>query len=204
MRFPKLVASVTLAGALVLVAGCDSSTPSADPTTARTVPSVTRSSTPGPPSTLEAEEFDATIPPARPAGLDGPPSQETAGEAAGYFMSLFAYVFATGDVTEWKRLSGEACDYCDGVIDAAAEYQDEGKRTSGGRIEITDVQAFDYMPGEFAVVVAVTQHPSQVINAEGERAGEAGVTTASAEMHLVWAHDQWRVETVDLTMLTES
>ena len=48
---------------------------------------------------------DVTVKPERPAALDEPPSVEGAVAVAEYFVDLFPYVNATGDLAEWGELS---------------------------------------------------------------------------------------------------
>ncbi|MDO4242733.1 MAG: DUF6318 family protein [Actinomyces sp.] len=47
--------------------------------------------------------------------------------AATYFMSLYPYVYATGDLTDWEAMSDDACIFCNSVIaDVRALHADGG------------------------------------------------------------------------------
>lgn len=200
MRLPKAVAAVTFAGALVVVAGCDSSTPSANPTTtaaATPIASPATSPTPAVTPTPDADEFDATIPPRRPAGLDGPPSEETAAEVGRFYVSLLPYVFATGDRQDLEGLATDDCDWCADVSDAVREEQAAGRHRVGGRIEVIDVQGFDNSGGNYLAVVRVREHPSEVVDAHGNVVEQYDtVQEAKLQVGLIWADDSWAVDGV--------
>ncbi len=52
--------------------------------------------------------------------------------AATYFMELYNYVIATGDLTEWDAVSDPGCEYCASVHDDVAALVDAGGRYDGG------------------------------------------------------------------------
>ncbi|MCR6648877.1 MAG: DUF6318 family protein [Cellulomonas sp.] len=201
MRHPKLVAAVTLAGALVVIAGCDSSTPTADPTTAR--PSATVSASPERPPTPatsptpDIEEFDATTPPERPSGLDGPPSEETAAQVGVFYISLLPYVFATGDREDWDGLATANCTWCAKVSAFVRDEQSAGKYRVGGEIEVVDVQGFDNGDGKYLAVVRVSEQPSKVLDASGKVVEEyEAPQEAKMQVGLLWTGDSWAVDGV--------
>src|SRR5689334_228711 len=94
----RLVVPVT---ALLLLAGCTGGTPEA---TESSTPPVVVTPTPTP-TPAESASVDVTVKPTRPAALDEPPSADGAAAVAAYFVLLFPYVNATGDLTDWKTLS---------------------------------------------------------------------------------------------------
>ncbi len=211
MRLPKIAAAATLASALVLLAACDGDPPhpseatgTANPISAPASEVPEPTSTPTVDPTPDGDGFDETVPPESPSGLAGPASKEAAGEVAAYFMMLNPYIFSTGDLTAFKAMSGENCNYCDGIIDAAAEYKAAGKRTVGGQVLISDVQVFDYKPGEFDVALRITQEPIRAVDESGRTLEEAGRATATAEIHMVWSNKGWHVNAVDLSTLGTS
>lgn len=202
------VAAVLLAGVLV-VAGCDTTSmadpPPGPPTATRGLPSHAPSPSMSPASSPSAAPFDATSPPEPPAGLDGPPSEEAAAAAATYFLSLFPYMFASGDVAAWDEMRGDSCEYCAGIREIADEYLRDGKRSVGGQIVVSNAQGFHEAGDSYVVAVRLTQKPSHDVDSTGAVIDQNRSTVeASAEMRVVWASDRWRVDGVDMTVLREN
>src|SRR5690606_10681395 len=52
--------------------------------------------------------------------------------AAGYFMDLHEYVFATGDLQRWNEISGQSCDFCTNVRSDVERVYGSGGRYVGG------------------------------------------------------------------------
>ncbi len=202
MRLPKAVAAVTFAGALVVVAGCDSSTPSANATTtaaATATPSHEASPTPTVTQTDGVDEFDATVAPEPPAGLDGPPSEEAAGQAASYFHELAPYAFATGDVEAWKAMSADSCKFCAAIAKQVEEEAAAGKRREGGRVDVLDVQAYHHKGEQYAALVTIRENESRVIAPDGSVDGEVDYKQdVQLEMLLTWNGTSWVVDGVDV------
>ena len=205
MRLLKLAAAVTVAGALVLVAGCDSSTPTADPTTPVPAATVSRtpepSPTPTPTPTPDVEEFDATIPPTRPEALDGPPSEETAKDVATYFIQLSPYVFATGNFEEWEALSGKSCKYCAATVTHVEKERGAGKRRTGSRLEIRDVQAVPTFEADDQFIVGITmkEHEGQLLRADGTVEEDINyVLDMRVELLATWTGAEWSIDGVDV------
>lgn len=204
MRIPRSPTAATLAGLVVAVlAGCTGGTPSTDPTTTR--PRAVVTTTPSPPltpsaaPTADAEEFDASVPPEPPAGLQGPPSEEAAAEASEYFLSLFPYAFATGDLTTWKAMSADSCKYCAGTVEKVELEASQKKHRVGGRIEVLDVQAFHHVDQQYATTVRFHEHESQLIAADGTVEKDIDyVLDGAFEMLLTWTEHGWVIDGVDL------
>ena len=100
------------------LAGVEPLAPAPLPTTATPSPSVTPAESPTPtpsPTPTETPVVDVTVKPERPAALDEPPSVEGAVAVAEYFLLLFPYVNATGDLSDWSALSHADCIYCTNV-----------------------------------------------------------------------------------------
>lgn len=93
--------------ALGTLAACTSNDPGDPPTSSPHTASATPTLTPTPPPTPTPE---AATPPERPdmSTVDA----EAAKDLAVYFLRLYPYVYATGDVTEWKAVSHPECIFC--------------------------------------------------------------------------------------------
>ena len=122
---------VVLALAVGALAGCTGGDPAPDwtPTTATPIahPTPTPSADP------------ATVKPERPAAMD---TFDSAGAeaVAVYYMQLYPYVFATGDLTEWKTLSHPECIFCSDVARQVQEqHHVEERRVPRERVEIDRV-----------------------------------------------------------------
>ncbi|MBO1751478.1 hypothetical protein J4G33_06635 [Actinotalea sp. BY-33] len=120
-----------LAGAAVLGAlltGCSEAEPEPSPPPVTATPAPTPSETP--------EELAA---PERPAEMERT-DEVGAMAAAEYFMELFAYVMATGDLEEWDRVSGQTCSFCANVREDVDATYSEGGRIVGGGVEVSSIE----------------------------------------------------------------
>ncbi len=134
-------------------------TPDPSPTpTPSPVPSVAPTSGPG---------QDVTKPPARPAALDGPATEDNAIAVAKYFTALFTYVVSTGDFTEWDALSGPDCRFCASGREKVEEIFAAGNHGTGGAVDLGFGSAAPDGNGRFVVDVQFTEYPSQVVDAQG-------------------------------------
>ncbi len=206
----RAVAAIAFAGALLLLTACDSGTRSADtvPTTVRpptaelaTTPNAYPSTAPTSRVTAPApiEEFDATVPPERPAALEGPPTEANAEKAAIYFISLFPYAFATGDLGAWKAMSGESCQYCSGIAGQVRSEQDAGQRRVGGRIEFFDVSAIHLGGHQYVVGATIKEHEGQLLGADGSVEKDTDyVLDARMELAVRWSEMGWFVDGLEI------
>ena len=119
----------------------------ADPPTTTPVttaaPSPTQTPTPTPTP-------DAATPPERPdmSTVDA----ETAEAVAVYFLELYPYIFATGDIAEWDALSHPDCIYC-AVVGAGVErLAAAGDLTGGGVVDVITVTSSETTPGSWWLV----------------------------------------------------
>ena len=101
--------------------------------------------------------------PEKPARM-GENSPEGAVAAAEYFISLYPYVYATGDLTEWDAMSEEGCVFCGSVHDNVTELHESGGWADPGTAEIDDASyesaadGFEYS----AVTIAALTSPNQL------------------------------------------
>ncbi|WP_236755734.1 DUF6318 family protein [Actinomyces radicidentis] len=80
--------------------------------------------------------------PEKPARM-GENSPEGAVAAAEYFVSLYPYVYATGDLTEWDAMSEDGCVFCGSVHDNVTELHESGGWTDPW---VLDVNSREYAP----------------------------------------------------------
>lgn len=65
-------------------------------------------------------------------------TEEGAKRAVEYFLSLYDYSYASRDVTLWKTISAEDCEFCSVVVDQIDELLADGKRLKGGTVRIKE------------------------------------------------------------------
>lgn len=63
--------------------------------------------------------------PERPEGMDEE-SAEGAVATATYFVQLYPYVYATGDLEQWRSMSRQDCLFCGSVITNVTRLHDSG------------------------------------------------------------------------------
>lgn len=155
-----LVALGFVAGLGAAVAGCSGDPgPTTTPTVAEEPsPSPTPTPTPTP---------DASVKPERPEAMDVADSAG-AEAAAVYFLQLFAYVYATGDLTEWREMSHPECVYCASVSSGVEEMSAASRYAVGGLDTITGVNSTEVESGRWWTVdVDLVQAPSQTLDQDG-------------------------------------
>ncbi|WP_423462806.1 DUF6318 family protein [Promicromonospora sp. MS192] len=83
------------------------------------------------PSASPSASVPTPVKPERPAAMERDDA-EGAAAAAEYFIELYPYVMATGDVEEFEALSHRACSYCRGTLENSAWLRDTGSTFQGG------------------------------------------------------------------------
>ena len=120
-----------LVGTVVSVSACTGGGPEPGPS------STTPTTTAAQPTTSPSPTPTAPAEPAKPSSWTTG-SDEAAVDAAAYFMDLYNYVIATGDLTEWDALSDPACEFCADTHDRVAAVYVPGGRFEGGLLTAED------------------------------------------------------------------
>ncbi len=137
---------------------------------------------------------DVTVPPSRPAALEGPGTVENAALVAKYVVQLLPYVMASGDTAQWEDLSGPDCKFCTSARDLAAEVATKGERIIGGAIDVGFGHASAAEDGVFAASVDFVEHPSRRLAADGSVLKDDPDSTAMrAHIDLRWNAGAWVV-----------
>ena len=101
---------------------------------------------------------------------------ETAEAVAVYFLQLYPYVYATGDLAEWRALSHPECIFCADVATDVESASSRGESTEGGALVTSDSVTSEITPGSwFSVAVRAVQEPwvtRDADDAEIERGSE--------------------------------
>ena len=110
-----------------------------------------------------------TVPAPEPPAAMGEVSAAGAEAVARYFLDLYAYVYATGDLEAWRELSHPECIFCASVMEGVVSQQSAGKRTSGGALVVTTAQTVAVTPGSFySVDIQGGQEPWEFRDSAGE------------------------------------
>jgi hypothetical protein len=118
------------------------------------------------PSPSEVE--NAAIAPSRPKALEAEPSEEAAEAVGIYFLKLFPYVNATGDVAVFKVLSDRRCKFCASVLSGVKEATNLGHRDVGGAISLEGVQTRTTVDGKsYTVFIDLVQSASRTVDESG-------------------------------------
>ena len=165
-------------------------TPSASPS-AVISPSPTVTPTPTP---------DASVKPERPTAME---TVDSAGAeaAAVYFLQLFPYVFATGDLEDYRALSHPECIYCANVAAAVEEMFAHNEHSVGGLGASSDVVSSEVDPGHWwLVTLTLVEQPSATVDNEGELVEKfPDVNTYRTGIAVVWENGSWLVREVTHT-----
>ncbi|WP_198303468.1 DUF6318 family protein [Cellulomonas sp. PSBB021] len=195
-----LVSALALAGCTAEgAARPEPTTTSATPVPTPTVsPSPTPSSSPSAAPTSGPDQ-DVTKPPARPAALDGPATEDNAIAVGKYFMSLFPFIIATGDYAEWDALSGPDCQFCASSRERAAKIHEAGNHGTGGAMDIGLGTVATDRDGSFLVGIQLVEHGSQTVDSDGNVIEDfPGDMTLRASMKLSHGADGWTVDGVQV------
>ncbi|MFS0701529.1 DUF6318 family protein [Cellulomonas sp. 179-A 4D5 NHS] len=145
--------------------------PAAEPTPTRSV-SATAPVEPSPTPTTTRE-------PERPAAMEDP-GVDGAAAAATYFLSLYPYVYNTGDLTAWKALSHPECVFCASVVSGVGEMQAAGRHQEGTDTTVSNTHAQEVEPGVlYAIELTVLQGPAVELDRNGTVVEEDLSTTES-------------------------
>lgn len=147
---------------LALAAGC-----TGDPEPVPTMPVVVPTATPSPSPTPDP----ATVPPERPdlSRVDA----ATAEALAVYFLELYPYVYATGDLTEWRALSHPDCKFCASTIKNVEEMVAAGEHWEGGLAEFSTPKTTTVSFEFYTVHLSMTESVARRIDAGGQVVEEA-------------------------------
>ena len=147
--------------ASIALAGC-----SEEPSTPPTTPPATTADPSPTPTPTPTPTPDAATPPQRPdlTTVDA----ATAEALATYFLQLYPYVYATGDLTAWRELSHPECIFCASVITNVEQMLADGQHWQGGETTIDSVETVAALTEAFNIAVALTEAPSERIDPNGK------------------------------------
>ncbi len=187
-RAAVLVTALALVGALT---GCTGTDPAPEwtptPATPITQPTPTPSADP------------ATIKPERPTAMN---TIDSAGAeaAARYFLALYPYAYATGDLSEWQALSHPDCVFCGSVVTNVEALKAAGHHNRGSEISVLSVSVQELAPGRrYGAELTVTEGPSAEVDESGAIVGEHPESRKVSMVLALAYEDGWSVLEVDAT-----
>ena len=140
------------------------------------------------------EAASSTPKPERPAGMDelSPEGLRLAGE---YFISLYPYVYATGDLSDWQAMSTPDCGFCNNVITNVTDLHDAGGWSDPWQQEVVAERygVSDEDPNVWAVIFHYS-HPESL-----DHDGSGGTSPVDAEdvtfaLQMRWTGQTWIAE----------
>lgn len=192
MRGQVAVIAVTVG---LVLAGCTADADRVDPTTAEPAAPATVTAAPSPSST-PSPTVDVTVPPERPESM-ATPSADGAAAAASYFISLYPYVYATGDLAEWRALADPACEFCNAVAQEVEDLHSRERRVTSP-LEVLSSTGIEIDPSHwYSAEVAIRLDDSQEIDDSGAVLSSEPGGSYTTTFALTWA-DGWRVDAVGL------
>lgn len=178
------VVPVVVAG--LLLGGCGDG--EQDGPVATSTPTPSAVATPEPSPTV-----DLTKPPQRPAAMDEP-TTDGAIAAATYVLELYGYSYATADLSPWRAITLETCEFCTAVADAVRQMTEDGETSTGSTVTVVAAQATEIDTERwFSVDMDIIQGPSTRFDPDGAVVGRGEGGEFDAVFALSW-DGEWRVD----------
>lgn len=123
---------------------------------------------------------------------------EGAAAAAEYFIELYPYVMATGDVEEFEAMSHRACGFCADALEQAERIEAHGYTYTGGDSDLSITEAYrrDGVTGIYPLDVEISQEASRITDSEGEAIYSAKGRVSESRVEMGTRDGQWIVVTV--------
>src|SRR5690625_1476754 len=188
----RLVAGFAVVG--VLAAGCsdaEGDPPGAEPSATEQSPTTSatpeETASPGPGPTPWPE-------PTRPAAMERD-DIEGAKAAAEYFLELYPYAFATGELEDFREMSHPDCKFCRGAADRVTDLYTNGGYAVGGEFSVSDIVARESGEENVSHVVGLsgTEAASTEYSREGEVIRTLGGGEARYTFELIRDDQRWLV-----------
>jgi hypothetical protein len=144
----------------------------------------------------------AVTPPAKPKGMNAN-TAEGARKTALYFLQLYPYVMATGDLKEFDRLSvygKDACEFCDSTRSDVLKYKKKHWTYSGGKVSAKVVHTYlrDDLFDAYPLNVQVTQDAARWLDSRGTVVDRAQSGMWLERIEVIRVGKIWKILTVSL------
>ncbi|TRW46272.1 DUF6318 family protein [Georgenia yuyongxinii] len=195
------VRAVAVVAAVMMLAACSATADPAESTPSGTATASAKPSEPTEPSATVDPTVSAPPEAKKPERPDAMRRDDVAGAeaAAQYFLLLYPYVYASGDLAEWEAMSHPECVFCAGVFESVEELHGRGGYAEGGEIAIERVAGREPLDGNdfYRVDISASEASSQINETEA-----AGVERSGGKNLLIFAvareGGSWRIRGVQV------
>ncbi len=156
VRFQRAACSLALLAATATACSPGSTPPPTAP--------VDTTSDPGSGGPTPSPSFSSPEPPS----TDGPLTVAGAEALARYFLELYEYVYSTGDLAEWRRVSHPECVFCAGVVSEVEQQAAAAQRSNGGGFRVDDVTGEQLAEDYVSLRIKAFQAAGTLVDASGE------------------------------------
>jgi len=185
------VAAVAVIG--LAVAGCTGPTHGALPSASRSTAQASAAPTisPSPTSTAPVEPT--------PTPEMAQPSADGAAATARYFIELYMYALATGDLETWRAMSADDCKMCNKVIAQVEDLAAQQHTVSTQSLEFPASSGMETVPLQsYGADLTVEQGAWTEHDASGAAVSSGPPVAVQMFFALAWQGDTWLVRQVDV------
>jgi len=127
------------------------------------------------------------------------PSVDGAVAAAHYFLELYSYSMATGDLDAWRAMSADDCKMCNNVIGQVEDLVAIGHTVFSDPLESPIANGMEVVPSElYGADLDVTQGAWKEIDGAGNVVDSGPPSAAYMQFTIGWGPDGWIVRQVDV------
>ncbi|KGM10968.1 hypothetical protein N868_12895 [Cellulomonas carbonis T26] len=168
------------------VVGC-SGEPAGEPT-----PRWTVNPSPSVPEATPTPTEEPITAPERPAEMERM-DEVGAVAAAEYFLAVEEYVFRTGDLQQWDKISLADCGFCQNKRDAAVRVYGSGGRYVGAETTTGEPAVVGHDPAlnGYAVEIEYSAGPGQELDAAGEVVADLAVGHGFLVLDVMPVNGEW-------------
>lgn len=178
----------------VAAAGCTEAAADLPPESPSATAGTSSSPTPTPTPTPVAPE---TVKPERPAAMDTVDA-DGAAAVARYFLELYPYVYATGDLAEWKAMSHPECVFCASVSSDVEAQVAAGISSTGGGVTVESAHVAQIDVDYFTVSLVASQAATTDVSGDGATVGATDGGRSLLTI-IVWRQaDAWVIRGIEI------
>jgi len=134
-----------------------------------------------------------------PSAAMSSPSADGALAAAEYYMGLYVYSLATGDLAGWRTMSAADCKFCNGVIQDVEHLIAVGHTVSSAPLEFRSGYGTEVAPGElYGANFDASQDAWTELDSSGAVVTTGPASEVSMDFAIAWQNDGWLVRQVDV------
>jgi len=118
---------------------------------------------------------------------------------AKYWYATLSYAYETGDTSPMEAISSTTCASCLRVKEVVEGWHSEGRWLAGGKMIVQGAQSkfVETAPGEYQVVVQVSQEPLSYYLADGKLDEKTNQKRSMGDIMLASYQGGWRAKTVE-------